>query len=123
MISVETAVYIHAQLITEFGGSNGTRDLAGLEAALARPFATFDQHELYPDAISKAAALLESLIINHPFIDGNKRIAFTLMLLLLTESGHSLTASENEIYDFVIKASTGDYRIDEIKTWLLTYIK
>lgn len=73
MISVEEVESIHALLIHKFGGSSGIRDMRQLESALARPYQTFDGPELYPDAESKAAAIVESILINHPFIDGNKR--------------------------------------------------
>lgn len=74
MIDLKTAESIHNILIDRFGGSKGLRDLGALEAALARPLATFDNIDLYPQAIDKAAALCEISIINHPFIVGNKRI-------------------------------------------------
>ncbi|MFA6086012.1 type II toxin-antitoxin system death-on-curing family toxin [Mucilaginibacter sp.] len=73
MIDAKTVERIHSILIDEFGGSKGIRDVAGLEAALARPYMTFDQIDLYPTPVDKATAIFESLIINHPFIDGNKR--------------------------------------------------
>lgn len=118
MISVKEAIRRHNRLIDEFGGSTGIRDMNGLEAALARPYATFDQQELYPSPIDKASAILESLIINHPFVDGNKRIAYALMLLILLDHNLYLTIDKNEQYDFVIAASTGQMRFDEIKAWL-----
>ena len=118
MITVEEAIKRHNRLIEQFGGATGIRDLNGLEAALARPYATFDRQELYPTAIDKAAAILESLVINHPFVDGNKRIAYGLMFLILAENGFTLTVSKDEQYTFVISASTGEIRFDEIKSWL-----
>jgi death on curing protein len=69
MIDLLTAESIHNILIDKFGGSRGIRDMGSLEAALARPSATFDQNDLYPTTIDKAASLFESLIINHPFVD------------------------------------------------------
>jgi death-on-curing protein len=120
MITIEIAIELHNDLIDLFGGSKGVRDKSGLEAAVARPYMTFDQQELYPSAFEKAAAILESLIINHPFIDGNKRIAYTLMQLILLDYGFHLAVTENEQYDFVIAASTGQIRFDEIKAWLQT---
>jgi death-on-curing protein len=74
MIDLKKANHIHDKLIDEFGGSKGIRDFGGLEAALYRPYTTFNGNDLYPTAIEKAGAIFESLIINHPFIDGNKRI-------------------------------------------------
>jgi death on curing protein len=118
MISLQTATFAHNKLIDKHGGSKGIRDLGGLEAALARPYATFDQQELYPTAIDKASAVFESLIINHPFLDGNKRIAYVLMRLVLLELGFDIIASQMEKYEMTISASTGIYRFDEIKQWL-----
>jgi death-on-curing protein len=69
MISEKEAETIHNILIDTFGGSKGIRDLGALQSALARPYATFDQQDLYKTPIDKAAAIFESLIINHPFID------------------------------------------------------
>ena len=71
MIEVREALLIHQVLIEKFGGSHGLRDRGLLESALARPFQTFNDEELYPGPIEKAAALIESIITNHPFIDGN----------------------------------------------------
>ncbi|MFC0516117.1 type II toxin-antitoxin system death-on-curing family toxin [Mucilaginibacter angelicae] len=118
MINVEKAEQIHNVLIEKFGGLTGIRDLPGLEAALARPYATFDQHELYPEAVDKAAAVFESLIINHPFMDGNKRISYVLMRLILLENGFDIAASQDEKYEMVIAASMGLIRFDEIKSWI-----
>ena len=118
MITIEIAIELHNDLIDLFGGSKGIRDKSGLEAAVARPYMTFDQQYLYPSAFEKAAAILESLIINHPFIDGNKRIAYTLMQLILLDYNLYLVVTENEQYEFVIAASIGEMRFDDIKTWL-----
>lgn len=77
-LTVPQILFIHARLIDETGGAHGLRDLGALEAASARPQATFAEQELYPDFFSKAAALLDSLINNHPFVDGNKRTGITV---------------------------------------------
>jgi len=118
MISLDTAKEIHNILIERFGGSKGVRDKGSLLAALARPYATFDQQNLYTTAVEKAAAIFESLIINHPFIDGNKRIAYALMRLILLEYDFDILATQNEKYEMTIAASKGDIRIDEIKLWI-----
>lgn len=119
MIDVKTALIIHSKLIETFGGSHGIRDLAALEAALARPFATFDQKDLYAYTIDKATALFESLIINHPFIDGNKRTAYVLMRLYLMRNKMDILATQEEKYQLVVAASSGQFRFEEIKTWLV----
>lgn len=118
MIDLKKAIYIHNVLIDDFGGSKGIRDLGGLEAALYRPYATFDQQDLYSTPIEKASAIFESIIINHPFIDGNKRTAYALMRLTLIESNFDIMASQNEKYEFAIAASKGEIGFDYIKQWL-----
>ena len=75
MISVRDAEIIHHTLIEKYGGSKGIRDLGLLESALARPYTTFSGRDLYLTPIDKASAIFKSLVTNHPFIDGNKRIA------------------------------------------------
>src|ERR1700760_197870 len=108
MIHIDLANYLHNLLIDEFGGSKGVRDQGSLEAALNRPFATFDGQDLYPTVEEKAAAVFESIIINHPFMDGNKRTAYALLeYLLINKGGIKLDASFEEKYEMVIKASTG----------------
>ncbi len=124
MIPLDVVFYLHNLLIAEFGGSKGIRDRGSLEAAVNRPFATFGGQDLYPTAVEKAAAIFESIIINHPFIDGNKRSAYALMdYLLRNRAGIRLDASFEEKYEMVIKASTGEIRFEEIKTWISSKIK
>ncbi len=118
MIDPVTVEKIHNILIDRFGGSKGLRDKGSLMAALARPYATFDQNELYPTPAEKAAAIFESVIINHPFIDGNKRLAYLLMRLTLLESNYDISASQSEKYEMTIAASKGDLKIEEIKLWI-----
>lgn len=123
MITVEQAMAIHDVLIENFGGAKGTRDIGSLESALSRPFQTFDGNELYPNPIDKAAAIFESLINNHPFIDGNKRTAYVIMQLVLLEFNIAIKASQEEKYDFVIASSQGKLKFIEIKKWLESHQK
>lgn len=118
MISIEQALKIHTIAIKKFGGANGVRDLNGLESALARPFQTFGGEDLYPAIFEKAAAIGESLIMNHPFIDGNKRTGYLLMEALLRYEGYKITASDEYLYNFVINISTGSISFEEIVEWL-----
>ena len=118
MISIKEVEVIHSILISKFGGSGGIRDMQLLESALARPYATFDNKDLYTTPIEKASAILESIAINHPFIDGNKRTAYTLMRLILLDHELDIKATQNEKYDLVISVSKGEFRFDEIKNWL-----
>jgi len=123
MISLEEVEGIHEILIDRFGGTKGIRDRGALESAISRPYQTFDQKELYPKPIDKAAAIFESLISNHPFIDGNKRTAYVLMRLTLMEANITLHADQNERFDFVLKAAKGELKFDQIKRWLTNHVQ
>lgn len=118
MISTKEAEQIHKILIDTFGGAHGVRDLSALESALKRPFQTFDEKDLYPTAIDKAAALAESILNNHPFIDGNKRTGYVLMRLCLLHFRRDINASQQDKYEFVINIATGKIRFEEIVSWL-----
>jgi death-on-curing protein len=118
MISEADILLLHEFSILDYGGTKEIRDHNLLLSAINRPFQTFDGKELYPGPFEKAAALGESLIINHPFVDGNKRTAFLAMIALLKEYGKELSVKENEIYNFIIKMSTGEKRFEEILAWL-----
>lgn len=123
MIEKKDVLNIHNFLIDKFGGSKGVRDHGLLESAINRPFATFDNLELYKSPKQKAAAILESILINHPFVDGNKRTAYVLMRLILLENGLDITADQNEKYEMVISACSGNIRFEEILEWIRTRIK
>src|SRR5437868_7142776 len=118
MISVKEVEEFHQLLIDTFGGSHGIRDLAALESALARPFQTFDDKELHPTPIHKAASLIESILINHPFIDGNKRTGYVLMRMYLISNELDIQATQEEKYDFVIKIASGLIKFEDIFEWL-----
>jgi death-on-curing protein len=81
MILLDEVLLIHKLGIKRYGGSDGLRDESALLSAIQRPFQTFDGKDLYRDAYSKAAAAIESILINHPFVDGNKRTGFALLLI------------------------------------------
>jgi death-on-curing protein len=114
---------IHDILIERFGGAKGIRDKGSLDSALRRPYQTFDGQELYPNPVDKAAAIFESIISNHPFIDGNKRTAYVLMRLILLENKHDIDAGQEEKFEFVIKAASGALSFDEIKAWIEAHLK
>lgn len=118
MIRVEVVINLHEILIDKFGGIHGVRDYKALESAINRPFMTFDQQDLYPSPIEKAAALIESLISNHPFIDGNKRTGYVLMRYFLLENDLDINATQSEKFDFVIKIAQGQLSFEQIRSWL-----
>lgn len=118
MISVQQALSIHKTAIEKFGGSEGIRDRGSLESALSRPFQTFDGVDLYASIEEKAAAAGESIIINHPFVDGNKRTGYILMEAILRYGNKKIVSSDDLVYQFVIDISIGKIRFDKIVTWL-----
>ena len=117
-LTPKQVLFIHSRLVTETGGSHGLRDLALLESAVARPRATFDSKELYPDLFAKAAALMDSLINNHPFLDGNKRTGITATGLFLRINGWVLTASSEELVACTMRVAVEGLEIDELANWL-----
>ena len=118
MISEADILLLHEFSILDYGGAKEIRDRNLLLSAINRPFQTFDGKELYPGPFEKAAALGESLIINHPFVDGNKRTALLAMLSILKEYGIELSVEKNELYSFIIAMSTGEKKFEEIVEWL-----
>jgi death-on-curing protein len=96
-LSTDEALAIHARLSELFGGAGGVRDPGLLESALHRPGTGY-----YKDAARMAAALFESLIMNHPFVDGNKRVAFFAADVFLRLSGWTLSVRGGETHAFII---------------------
>ena len=122
MISFEEAIQIHELLIQKFGGSAGLRDPEALKSALTRPYQTFEEQDLYPTQEEKSAAVLESIISNHPFLDGNKRLGFVLMKLILLEAGLSIKASHDDVYNFIIEVAKGGHDINSITNWIMFHV-
>ena len=118
MIDLEESRQIHRTLIKLFGGLDGIRDLPALKSALARPFQTFDHEDLHPTPIHKAASLIESILINHPFIDGNKRTGYVALRSFLLSNGLDIVATQEEKYAFVIDIASGNIQFEQIVEWL-----
>ncbi len=119
MIAIEEVLEIHQILIQEFGGLHGIRDKDLLQSALERPFSGFGEIEFYKTPQEKAAAIVESIVKNHPFIDGNKRTGYVLMRLLLMQFGQDVIATQDEKYEFVIQVASGEIDFTEIATWII----
>lgn len=112
--TVDEVIAVHARLIARFGGSLGIRDRNALESALARP-----QSGYYSDLIEEGAALWESLSQNHPFIDGNKRVAVTVVAAFLSINGYRLRFDDGEAFGFLIGLyDSGRLRFAELERWL-----
>lgn len=112
--TVDEVIATHARLIARFGGSLGIRDLGALESALARP-----QSGYYDDIIQEAAAFWESLSQNHPFVDGNKRVAVTVTAAFLRVNGYRLHFDDLGAFSFLIGLyESGMMRFNELEAWL-----
>ena len=123
MIKIEVVLGIHKVLIRKYGGADGVRDQGLLESAIKRPYQTFGGKELYETSESKAAAMIESIIKNHPFVDGNKRTGYAMMRLILMKEKKGIRANQEEKYEFVIKIASGEIDYEEIRDWINEKIK
>mgnify|MGYP001559292244 FL=1 len=121
-LTAEQVLFIHSRVIDETGGAHGVRDIGLLQSAVSRPQATFSGNDLYPDIISKAAALMESLARNHPFLDGNKRTAISATGVFLALNGLRLEATQKELELFAVNMAVGKLSSDEAATWLKKHV-
>jgi death-on-curing protein len=117
--TLEEALYLHSRLIEQFGGSKGVLDRGLLESALARPRSGY-----YSSLSEQAAALMHSLAKNHPFQDGNKRMALALTAVFLLMNGYNLSATAEEAVPFIEKVARGQIdNVKEIACWLEKWMK
>lgn len=116
-LSSEQVLFIHNRLIGITGGMHGIRDLGLLQSAVARPMMTFGGEDLYPDIFHKVAALMESLIKSHPFLDGNKRTAVTSAALFLERNGYILQTTQTEIERFTLGMAASKGSFDGAVEW------
>jgi len=113
-ITTTDALAIHQILIRKYGGTDGVRDMGALESALHRP-----QTGYYKDIIEEAAALLASLAINHPFLDGYKRVAFAVTNAFLHINGFLIQGSSDEIYQkWMALFDSNIFKYEELEPWL-----
>jgi len=119
LISLEELVWMHTVAVTEFGGSQGIRDRSLLESAIARPLAAFGGKNLYDTPFKRAAALAESLVLNHGFVDGNKRTAMYAMAAWLEREGYVIDAARGELRDLALSIATHELSTDQIAARLV----
>lgn len=117
-LALSEALELHRRLIDISGGAHGVRDLGLLASALAQPRLTFDGRELYADAVAKAGALGFSLIQNHAFVDGNKRIGHAVMETFLMLNGYELAAHVDEQERVVLDVASGIRSREQLTAWL-----
>jgi death-on-curing protein len=120
-LTPEQVLFIHSRLISETGGGHGVRDLGMLLSASGRPQATFEEKDLDPDQFLKTAALMDSLVRNHPFVDGNKRTAITAAALFLRMNGYRLIVENNEMVRFTLACAQSQLVLGEIAHWFRQY--
>ncbi|WP_438447687.1 type II toxin-antitoxin system death-on-curing family toxin [Gorillibacterium sp. sgz5001074] len=117
-IGVDQLVRFHNKILNATGGSDGVRDKAILESALQRPFSTFDGNDLYEGTIHKISVATYSLIKNHGFVDGNKRIGVATMLLLLRMNGITIKYSQDELIELGLSTAEGKMKENDIYQWI-----
>jgi len=118
-LSLDEAIAIHGRLIEKFGGTPGLRDMGLLESALFRP-----QTGYYTDLAQMSAALFESLISNHAFVDGNKRAAYFMSDIFLRLNGWKLSVSSNAGYTFIVGSlETGSCDFDHLLPWIQEHLE
>lgn len=122
-LGYEQTLLIYRRVLEETGGSAGIRDEGLLRSALARPQASFGGQDLYPTLFEKAAALAESLTRNHPFVDGNKRMALTCMRVLLKMNGFQVTASQEAKVSLILQIIEHKTTVQEVAEWLAKHTK
>jgi death-on-curing protein len=121
-LSLVEILELHKLIIASTGGARGVRDLGALESAVNQPRLTFDQTDLYPDILSKAASLCFSLVMNHPFIDGNKRVGHAAMETFLVLNGFEICAEVDEQERLILGLASGKVSRQQFTAWLHDHI-
>jgi len=121
-LSISEVFELHDRIISSSGGSRGIRDINALESAINQPRQTFDQKDLYPDIVTKAAALCFSLVMNHPFVDGNKRVGHAAMETFLILNDCEIIAGVDEQERVMIELAAGKMSRINFLEWLNNHI-
>lgn len=121
-ISVDNVILFHQKIINASGGTDVVRDKTLIDAALNRGLSTFDGKYLYATDIDKISAITHSLISNHPFVDGNKRIGVSIMLILLQLNNIKVEYKQSELIDLGLGITSGKYKYENIVSWLNTHV-
>ena len=122
-VTLNEVLTIHRQILEQAGGAEGIRDLGSLQSALAQPQMTFGGEELYPTVIDKAAALGFSIVMNHPFVDGNKRTGHAAMEIFLVMNGMEIIAAVDEQEAIILSVADGSLDREAFTQWLDSRVK
>ena len=121
-LSTAEVLELHGLILAQSGGGSGVRDPGALDSALAQPRMTFGGTDLYPTIVEKAAALGFSLVKNHPFVDGNKRIGHAALETFLVLNGHEIDAPVDEQERVILELAAGDLDRDGLTEWLRAHL-
>jgi len=110
-------LFFHTVVIQQYGGAEGVRDPAALDAAIARPWTAFAGEEAFPTPFDKAAAICEAITNYHPFVDGNKRTGISASAYLLATFGIELEASSQELEDVAVDVAAGRMSAEDLSAW------
>jgi death-on-curing protein len=121
-LSISEIFELHDRIISPSGGSRGIRDIRALESSISQPRQTFDQKDLYPDIVTKAASLCFSLVMNHPFVDGNKRVGHAAMETFLILNGYEIISSVDEQEIVMLRLASGKMTRMKFSEWLNKHI-
>jgi len=121
-LTLRELIELYYLVIEQSGGTAGIRDSNAIESSLAQPQMTFGEEELYPDLVSKASALGYGLIMNHPFIDGNKRIGHAAMETFLVLNDHEIQASADDQEAVILSVAAGEMRREAFTEWLRDHV-
>ena len=121
-LALNEVLVLYRRIIEETGGTTGIRDFNLLESALAQPRQTFGGTELYPTLVEKATALGFSLIMNHPFVDGNKRVGHAAMEVFLVLNGYEIKAPLEEQKQVILDIAAGKMSRESFTEWLATHV-
>lgn len=121
-LTVEEVLELHARLIEQSGRSAGLRDSGALASAIAQPRMTFAGEDLYPTMAQKAAALGYALAQNHPFVDGNKRVAHAAMEVFLVLNGYEIEASVDAQERVFLSLAAGEVEREELADWIEAHL-
>jgi death-on-curing protein len=117
-LTIAEVLDLHDRLLADSGGSAGVRDLGALESTVNQPYASFAGQDIYPDLVAKAAALCYSLVMNHAFVDGNKRIGHAAMETFLLLNGHEIECAVDEQERVILQLASGDLSRNVFTEWV-----
>ena len=122
-LTLAEVIELHRRVIEQAGGAEGVRDLGAIESAVAQPQMTFGGRDLYPTMESKATALCFSLVMNHPFVDGNKRVGHAAMETFFVMNGFELASDVDDAERVILDLAAGELSREGLLEWVESHIQ